>query len=213
MTFSVWTGGPSTRPQRSSPTGPSVGTGPLPSSLSPAVNPQGRVRMSAPSCEPRSRPVIHVATTVFKERSRAAPKSRPIPRTAAAARTQNRIARHETIGNICGAANKKPRPELRNGVLRRGGDSNPRCRFTPHDGLANRYLKPLGHLSICTRPPDVPAGQATLSYPARSHAATAGSRRRASLPTEPPHPAHLFSSSPRQAVRRSGSCGASGSHI
>ena len=30
---------------------------------------------------------------------------------------------------------------------RRGRDSNPGCRFTRHDGLANRYLKPLGHLS------------------------------------------------------------------
>src|SRR4029453_19417986 len=33
--------------------------------------------------------------------------------------------------------------------LRRGRDSNPRCRFTPHAGLANRYLRPLGHLSRC----------------------------------------------------------------
>jgi hypothetical protein len=30
---------------------------------------------------------------------------------------------------------------------RRGGDSNPRSGFTPLDGLANRYLQPLGHLS------------------------------------------------------------------
>ena len=33
---------------------------------------------------------------------------------------------------------------------RRGGDSNPRYRQYPYDGLANRYLKPLGHLSKVT---------------------------------------------------------------
>ena len=33
--------------------------------------------------------------------------------------------------------------------LRRGGDSNPRNRYTPLAGLANQYLRPLGHLSIC----------------------------------------------------------------
>ncbi len=38
---------------------------------------------------------------------------------------------------------------------RRGRDSNPRWGFTPHNGLANRRLKPLGHLSIILshRPP------------------------------------------------------------
>ena len=30
---------------------------------------------------------------------------------------------------------------------RRGRDSNPRYGFTPHNGLANRRLRPLGHLS------------------------------------------------------------------
>ena len=33
------------------------------------------------------------------------------------------------------------------GEKRRGGDSNPRYGHYPYDGLANRYLKPLGHLS------------------------------------------------------------------
>ncbi len=32
--------------------------------------------------------------------------------------------------------------------LRRGGDSNPRYRFCPYNDLANRRLKPLGHLSL-----------------------------------------------------------------
>ena len=39
---------------------------------------------------------------------------------------------------------------------RRGRDSNPRYRLTPYDGLANRCLKPLGHLSARqTRPADL----------------------------------------------------------
>ncbi len=33
---------------------------------------------------------------------------------------------------------------------RRGGDSNPRYKHYSYDGLANRYLKPLGHLSRCS---------------------------------------------------------------
>jgi integrase/recombinase XerC len=39
---------------------------------------------------------------------------------------------------------------------RRGGDSNPRYRFTQYDGLANRYLKPLGHLSRSPAPRRAP---------------------------------------------------------
>ena len=33
-------------------------------------------------------------------------------------------------------------------VWRRGGDSNPRYQFTQYDGLANRCLQPLSHLSM-----------------------------------------------------------------
>ncbi len=33
-------------------------------------------------------------------------------------------------------------------LLRRGRDSNPRYAFTTYDGLANRCLQPLGHLSM-----------------------------------------------------------------
>ena len=32
-------------------------------------------------------------------------------------------------------------------TIRREGDSNPRYRFCPYNDLANRRLKPLGHLS------------------------------------------------------------------
>src|SRR5687767_2708185 len=34
-------------------------------------------------------------------------------------------------------------------VQRRGRDSNPRYRFTPYTGLANRRIRPLCHLSQC----------------------------------------------------------------
>ena len=35
-----------------------------------------------------------------------------------------------------------------NALWRRRGDSNPRYAFTAYNGLANRRLKPLGHVSI-----------------------------------------------------------------
>ncbi len=38
-------------------------------------------------------------------------------------------------------------PRKRDLLKRRGRDSNSRYRFTPYDGLANRCLQPLGHLS------------------------------------------------------------------
>ena len=52
---------------------------------------------------------------------------------------------------------------------RRGRDSNPRCRFTPHDGLANRYLQPLGHLSQLS--PTTISGRPTRPF-GRQHART-----------------------------------------
>jgi site-specific DNA recombinase len=46
-------------------------------------------------------------------------------------------------------------PGVRSSVLkwRRGRDSNPRYGFTPYNGLANRRLRPLGHLSAARSDP------------------------------------------------------------
>src|SRR5690348_15758802 len=48
-----------------------------------------------------------------------------------------------SYGRKCGAADESSPPE------RRGRDSNPRWRLSPHTRLAGECLQPLGHLSGC----------------------------------------------------------------
>jgi hypothetical protein len=70
-----------------------------------------------------------------------------------AAAARNKCERHEKqrfeskawvhVGSFA----RSPRVPLSECELRRERDSNPRYDFTPYNGLANRRLQPLGHLS------------------------------------------------------------------
>src|SRR5262245_64839710 len=54
---------------------------------------------------------------------------------------------HALSRRVPSAARPSLRTRVRRETWRRGGDSNPRYGFWPYNGLANRRLQPLGHLS------------------------------------------------------------------